>query len=1014
MKNNAIEKSLLLLWVIIFSAAFRLSAQPTLIDTDPTGIFNAAVELFTNEKYQSAISRFTEYKQISKSYLLRLKSDYLIALSAKELNLPETEALFLSYMEKYPEQSRDQSVFFELGKFYFYKKNFENAQKWLSEISNPRELGIAASQEFYFMLGYCFFRDKKYDKSITAFSKIDENQNPYFALANYYKGCIYYMQDKTEEALKRFLKIEKDEKFIRIVPAYITHIYLLQKKYAQVVSYGEKVLQMAKVEKINEIKAYMAEAYFQLKDYEKSMTLFKALLESGYKFTESDYYNYGFTLFKNGQYRQAIEIFNNIVIKETELGQNVAFLMGTAYLLTEDKYKARNMFSFAAKFDFDKNVKEISALNYAKLSYELGFDKEAISSLKKFISDFPGSQYQDDAQSLLSQLLVNTSNYKDAIELIEGLKTKNATLINTYQKLTYFYALEFFQNKKYNNAKEFFLKSIQTNVDRKYTALAYFWLGESYYLMGETDNAQREYKNFLWVTEAKKTPYYNIGYYNLAYTFFKQENYTEAKANFTKFITLENENTGNNRVNDAILRLGDCYFALKDYNNALVYYNKVINTNVQDVDYALYQKAILLGLLDRNTEKTDVLRTLTTRYTSSPYMDDGLYEIANMHFMAGDFTLAQTKFNYLIQEFPKSPYYLTAKLKVGLSYYNMDKTEKALQIFREIITQYPYSAEAREAFRAAREIYIDMGQADEVFKLMPKQNLTSSFQDSTTYNSAFSFFKKGKYADALTNLEKYLQKFPNGYFSINAHYYLAISALYLNRRELALEHFEEVIVKSPNEFVEKSLKNAAEIHYNAMNYEKALQYFIQLEEIAFVRDNSLLALASQIRCHYKLGEYQQTIIKAEKMLSLSYASAEYKTEANFYIGKSQLELRNYDLALNSFKQVISKNTADLGAESKYLIAYIYFLKEDYDRSIDEILELKDKFANNDYFVAKGFILLADVLVKTGDFFQAKSTLQSIIDNYAGEDLKRIAEEKLLEIKKLEENLEKPQNENDDE
>jgi TolA-binding protein len=106
----------------------------------------------------------------------------------------------------------------------------------------------------------------------------------------------------------------------------------------------------------------------------------------------------------------------------------------------------------------------------------------------------------------LSQLLVNTSNYKDAIEIIEGIKTKNNNLIVTYQKLTYFYALEFFQNKKYNKAKEYFIKSIQTNVDRKYTALGYFWLGECYYQLGEIENAQREYKKLCLVSEAKKTP----------------------------------------------------------------------------------------------------------------------------------------------------------------------------------------------------------------------------------------------------------------------------------------------------------------------------------------------------------------------------------------------------------------------------------------------------------------------------------------------------------------------------
>jgi hypothetical protein len=48
-------------------------------------------------------------------------------------------------------------------------------------------------------------------------------------------------------------------------------------------------------------------------------------------------------------------------------------------------------------------------------------------------------------------------------------------------------------------------------------------------------------------------------------------------------------------------------------------------------------------------------------------------------------------------------------------------------------------------------------------------------------------------------------------------------------------------------------------------------------------------------------------------------------------------------------------------------------------------------------VAKGFILLSDVYVKKENNFQAKQTLQSIIDNYEGQELVVIAREKLNAI-----------------
>ena len=41
--------------------------------------------------------------------------------------------------------------------------------------------------------------------------------------------------------------------------------------------------------------------------------------------------------------------------------------------------------------------------------------------------------------------------------------------------------------------------------------------------------------------------------------------------------------------------------------------------------------------------------------------------------------------------------------------------------------------------------------------------------------------------------------------------------------------------------------------------------------------------------------------------------------------------------------------------------------------------------NHNYWVAKAYILLADNYVKLKDTFQAKATLQSIVDGYRGDD-----------------------------
>ena len=57
-----------------------------------------------------------------------------------------------------------------------------------------------------------------------------------------------------------------------------------------------------------------------------------------------------------------------------------------------------------------------------------------------------------------------------------------------------------------------------------------------------------------------------------------------------------------------------------------------------------------------------------------------------------------------------------------------------------------------------------------------------------------------------------------------------------------------------------------------------------------------------------------------------------------------------------------------------------------------IFELAENYSS-DYFIAKAFILLADIYVIQENDFQAKATLESIIENHEGEDLVNLARKK---------------------
>ena len=124
-------------------------------------------------------------------------------------------------------------------------------------------------------------------------------------------------------------------------------------------------------------------------------------------------------------------------------------------------------------------------------------------------------------------------------------------------------------------------------------------------------------------------------------------------------------------------------------------------------------------------------------------------------------------------------------------------------------------------------------------------------------------------------------------------------------------------------------------------------------------------------------------------------------EANLITGNSARTLNRPELARSSYSETIRLSQGEYGAEALFGLAEMSFQDKDYKNAEKYIFKLTGDYASYDYWVAKAFILLSDVYLKTGNTFQAKQTLQSIIDNYDGQDLKKIAGEKLAQLEQLE-------------
>ncbi len=255
--------------------------------------------------------------------------------------------------------------------------------------------------------------------------------------------------------------------------------------------------------------------------------------------------------------------------------------------------------------------------------------------------------------------------------------------------------------------------------------------------------------------------------------------------------------------------------------------------------------------------------------------------------------------------------------------------------------------------------------------------------DSTAYQVAIDYYYDMNYSRAKTGLQEYVSQFDPGLFSVEAHYYLGEIYFEENDMDNALQNYNYVITQPVSEYSETALKTAATINFNKSNFEAALNNYIELEGVAISKNNVLEAEIGQMRCYYKLGQQDYALDYAQRVLNNGDTPADIKNQAYMIRGKVRFDNLNFDEAYYDFKEV-QKIVSLLGAEAKFYMCRIAYEKEAYKNCEKEVFELIEKFSGYSKYKFEGFLLLVEAYVGLDDVFQAKATLNALIEN-ANED-----------------------------
>lgn len=984
-----------LLCFLLFAS--YLQAQQTAAYTSDLVDYQKALTLYNNKQFQAAQSLFEAIKDEAPNETVESDCAYYIADCAVRLNQQNADDLIQEFVDNYPTSTKRNTAFLDVADYYFTNGKYAYARKWYDKVEE-QSISRSERDKFNFNYGYTLYSTGDETGANKYLNRVVTSKE-YGSQAKYYIGFMAYEGDDYDKANEYFDQVSDQDKYKEKLSYYQADLNFKLGKFEKAIELAKEQLDNSSPNEQSELSKIIGESYFNLEEYAESISYLKAYNGRRGKWNNVDYYQLGYAYYKQDDFENAISEFNKIIDGNNSVAQNAYYHLGESYINLDKKQEALNAFRNASQMDYDLKIQEDAWLNYAKISYEIGNPYQSVPQvLTSYLDKYPETSYKEDIETLLIDSYITSKNYKEAIKLLENKRSFENRV--AYQKVAFYRGIEVYNEGNYNEAKTLFNKSIDEAKDAVFTTRATFWKAETDYHLSNFDEALIGFKQFAQQGEASNVNEINNIDYNIAYTYFKLKDYNQATGSFQKFI--DNHKDDKLRLNDAYLRLGDGYFVSTNYNNAIAAYDKAININEIEADYASFQKTMSYGYVGQGTKKLQGLDAFIKDFPRSSLRDDAMYELANSYVKSNETEKAMVMYNRLISEYRTSVFIPKALLRQGLSYYNDNDNERALTKFKKVANEYPATDEASQAVSTARLIYIDLGRVDEYaawVKTLDYVDVTDAELDNTAYLAAEKQYLDNNTDGAIRQFNKYLNEFPNGIHALKSHFYVA--ELYTKKQlpDNAKPHYEYVVNKQKGEFTEQAIVKLSEIYLNDSNWNQAVPLLKRLEIEADYPQNITYAQSNLMNAYYQQEQYSDAVNYAEKVLQDSKIDNKVKSDAQIIIARSAIKTGDEAKAKAAYAQVEKIASGAIAAEALYYNAYFKNKEGKYQSSNTTAQKLARDYSSYKYYSAKGLVVMAKNYDALGDAFQATYILESVISNFPEfDDVVTEAQQELNRIK----------------
>jgi len=500
--------------------------------------------LYKEKNYKFSLNAFYNayLKKFDENYSLDALYKYSI-INYEIENNDESLVSLIEIKEKHPKYKTEE-INYLIAENYLKTTNF---QKAISFIESLDSIGIKVKKSYQIITykrGAELFNQGDLIKSIDFFKKsqtykIDKNL---YLESLFWVGESYFLQNKFPEAYKNYIELLncncKIDNSLKLNTLYsIGYALFNNKEYNKSINYFLSYISLNQVNnsKLLDAKLRLADSYYAIKSYSKSIDIYNDLLSESNMDKNYLLYQIGLANYGKNNNQKSIENLTQIIENDS------------SNLIDDAIFRIASIYFETSKFDLSieylsKIIDEYQNSEYFPYSY-----------LKRAISYYNLKSYEQSENDYLF-LLKNFKSKEIYNESILGIQkvvnfTENFSILSEY--------LEKFKSL-YPNDKS--IESIE------FETIKNLYFSQNYYQVISLSNE--------FINTYEESTYLNEVKFLLGESNYKLKNYDASIINYKYLISIDNKKYFNRSIN----KLGKIYFDLKTYDESLSFY-KILNKN---------------------------------------------------------------------------------------------------------------------------------------------------------------------------------------------------------------------------------------------------------------------------------------------------------------------------------------------------------------------------------------------------------------------------------------------------